>query len=111
MSPARADRADRRDRPRTRKAAPSPFPETGLAELGLRPGDTVRFRRGEDERWKQGTVERREKDGSLGLRDAKGAARAIPVDLVEVAVVGRRGGKAWEPLADRLDRDEQLRLL
>lgn len=101
----------RRDLPKTRRARPSPFPETGLAELGLASGDAVRFRRTDDERWKDATVERRERDGSLGIRDAKGAARAIPLDRIQVKGTGKRGGVVWEPLPDKLARDEQLRLL
>ncbi|MCU0266261.1 MAG: hypothetical protein MUF83_02375 [Acidimicrobiales bacterium] len=98
---------------RTRKsAAPrDPWPETGLAELGLAPGEAVRFRRQDGERWKSATVERRERDGSVGLRDTRGAARAIPVEQIEVAVTGPRGGRAWEPLGERVARTEQLRLL
>ena len=101
----------RRDFPRRRNAAPSPYPEVGLAELGLRPGDAVRFRRGNDERWKSATVERRERDGSVGLRDSNGAARAIAIEQIEVIGQGERGGVVWEPLAVRVARDEQLRLL
>ena len=54
---------------------------------------------------------RREKDGSLGLRDGRGAARAIALDLVEVRVAGPRGGLTWVPVPEWAGRDEQLRLL
>jgi len=84
---------------------------TALTALGLAPGMTVRFRRPGGTRWRSGTVERVEKDGSLGLRDAKGAARAIPLELVEVATVGPRGARTWEPALERAARTEQLRLL
>jgi hypothetical protein len=57
------------------------------------------------------TVERVERDGSLGLRDEKCAARAIPMDLVEVAATGPRGARTWEPVVERAARTEQLRLL
>ncbi len=82
----------------------------GLDELGLDVGQPVRFRRREDRRWKPAVVTRRERDGSVGLRDADGRARAIPVGCIEVPVTGRRGGAGWEPLALRLGRDQQLRL-
>ena len=82
-----------------------------LVELGLARGMRVRFRRDAGDRWSTATVERVEKDGSLGLRDAKGASRAIPVDLVEVETRGPRGAKAWEPVTERAARDEQLKLL
>ena len=82
-----------------------------LLTLGLHPGDPVRFRRADQTRWKNATVERVESDGSIGLRDDKGAARSIPVELVEVKTIGRRGGIVWEPLPDRVAAAEQLRLI
>ena len=82
-----------------------------LEELGLRAGDAVRFRRKSEGRWQVGTAQRREKDGSLGVRDGKGAARAIPVELVEVRTRGPRGAVVWEPLPERAARTEQLKLL
>ena len=56
-------------------------------------------------------AERLERDGSVGLRDPKGAAVAIPVGRIEVRTEGPRGGAGWEALSDRLARSEQLRLL
>ena len=82
-----------------------------LAKIGLRPGDRVRFRRRETERWKEAVVERREKDGGIGLRDLKGAARSIAIEQIEVRGRGPRGGVTWEPLADRAGRTEQMKLL
>ncbi|CAN5692044.1 hypothetical protein BH24ACT3_BH24ACT3_07860 [soil metagenome] len=67
----------------------------GLASLGLAPGDRVRFRRPAGGRWQEGVVERRERDGSVGLRDAKGAARAIPVERLEVRTTCSRVGLRW----------------
>jgi hypothetical protein len=87
------------------------FPEAGLAELGLEPGARVRFRRRADERWKDAVVVRRERDGSIGLRDERGAARAIAASLIEVRTRGPRGGVVWEPLPERAARTEQMRLL
>lgn len=101
----------RRDPRRKAKDPESPFPELGLAELGLTPGDQVRFRRSPSERWKSATVVRRERDGSVGLSDGKGAARAIPVEQIEVRTQGPRGGVIWEPLPERAARTEQMRLL
>lgn len=94
-----------------RTPPPDPFPERGLAELGLAPGDQVRFRRSDAERWKPATVARRERDGSVGLHDAKGASRAIPVACIEVRTTGPRGGTVWEPLVERAARTEQLALV
>jgi hypothetical protein len=55
-------------------------------------------------------VARRERDGSVGLIDAKGAARALPIDCIEVRARGPRGGWIWEPLAERAARTEQQSL-
>jgi len=88
-----------------------PFPADGLVEIGLTPGAAVRFRRRDTERWKDGTVTRRESDGSLGVCDSKGAMRALPLDAVEVKDRGPRGGVAWVPLTEWAERTEQLRLL
>lgn len=82
-----------------------------LGLLGLRPGEKVRFRRSDAGRWQHATVERLERDGSLGLRDGKGASRSIPPELVEVATTGPRGAAGWEPVPERAARVEQLRLL
>ena len=99
-------------RPPSRTPKPrEPYPAAGLAELGLTEGDAIRFRRRDAERWKAGTVARREADGSLGVRDGKGALRALPLDLVEVRTTGPRGGVVWEPLPERAARTEQMRLL
>jgi hypothetical protein len=94
----------------TRRGEPTPaaLADSALLEVGLRPGDTVRYRRRGGGTWQEATVERRERDGSIGVRDERGAARAIPVDRLEVRGTGRRGGVRWEPLAARAERDEQL---
>jgi hypothetical protein len=92
--------------------APEPTPaalaESALLEVGLRPGDCVRYRKKDGGAWQEARVERRERDGSIGVRDANGSARAIPVERLEVRGRGRRGGVVWEPVADRAGRDEQL---
>ena len=84
---------------------------TSLAALGLTPGMPARFRRSAASRWRPATIERIERDGSLGLRDDRGAARAIPLEQVEVATTGPRGARTWEPVLERAARTEQLRLL
>jgi hypothetical protein len=81
-----------------------------LRALGVEPGQRVRFRRRAGEHWQEGVATRREKDGSIGLVDGKGAARAIPVDRLEVCRPGRRGAVRWEALADVAAREEQLGL-
>jgi hypothetical protein len=81
-----------------------------LEQIGLAAGDRVRFRRRGSERWQEGVVERRERDGSIGIRDRDGASRAIPMERLEVRTVGRRGGRGWEPVPERAARTEQLSL-
>ncbi len=85
--------------------------EGSIESLGLKRGEKVRFRRTGKSRWQEGGATRREKDGSLGIVDGKGAACAIPLDRVEVRIDGPRGGHGWEPLLDRAGRVEQMRLL
>jgi hypothetical protein len=87
---------------------PAALAESALLEVGLRPGDRVRFRRADGGAWKQARVERRERDGSIGVRDERGAARAIPIDRLQVRATGPRGGATWEPVTDRAGRIEQL---
>lgn len=83
----------------------------GLAILGLQPGEVVRWQSAAGARWRTGRVARRERDGSIGVTDARGALRSLPVDRLEVQCEGPRGGAAWEPLGERAARCEQLRLL
>jgi len=85
-------------------------PSVDLAAFGLRAGESVRFRRGARGRWHAGRLERIERDGSIGVRDEKGAARALRAELVEVAVAGPKGGHRWEPLVERMTRGDQLEL-
>ena len=91
-----------------KEPVPTAQSESALVEVGLRPGDRVRYRRREGGSWDEAKVERRERDGSIGVRDAKGAARAIPIDRLELRTTGPRGGAVWEPVARRMARDEQL---
>ena len=92
----------------SRHPTPGALTESALLEVGLRPGDRVRFRRTEGGAWQEAKVERRERDGSIGVRDHRGAARSIPVPRLQVRATGPRGGATWEPLTDRAGRSEQL---
>jgi hypothetical protein len=106
--------------PRTLRTVATPRPE--LAALGLTPGERVRWRpaavpsaspSSRDRpggRWREGTVVERERDGSVGVRDGKGASRALTVDRLEVRTRGPRGARTWEPLTVRATRTEQLPL-
>jgi hypothetical protein len=91
-----------------RDPSPAALTESALLEVGLRVGDRVRWQRTSGGAWQEATVERRERDGSIGVRDGRGAARAIPVDRLEVKAKGPRGGTVWEPVSQRAARDEQL---
>ncbi len=71
-----------------------------LDGLGLEIGQLVHFRGVTDRRWQDGVVLKRERDGSVGLRDDRGRARSVPVDDVEVRTIGPRGGEVWRPLTD-----------
>lgn len=88
----------------------APPPAVDLAAFGLQAGESVRFRRGGRGRWHAGRLERIERDGSIGVRDAKGASRALRAELVEVAASGPRGAARWEPLVVRMTRGDQLEL-
>jgi hypothetical protein len=87
---------------------PPPLTDSALLEVGLRPGDRVRYRKREGGAWQEAKVERRERDGSIGVRDARGAARAIGLDRLQVRTTGRRGGTVWEAMTERAARTEQL---
>jgi len=87
---------------------PAALTESALLEVGLRPGDRVRFRRANGGAWNEARVERRERDGSVGVRDGRGAARSIPIDRLQLRTHGPRGGVVWEQVAERAERDEQL---
>lgn len=84
--------------------------DSWLRSLGLRRGDQIRFRRNAGDRWLPGKVLGREADGSIDLRDVRGRSRAIPVEQIEVAERGPRGGRVWTPLPDIVARAEQLDL-
>lgn len=84
--------------------------EESLAELGIRPGERVRWQRRAGGHWQMGVVIRREADGSVAVHDADGAWRSIVAERLEVQRQGRRGPRAWEPLTDRAARSSQLSL-
>lgn len=85
-------------------------PPTTLADLGLATGDRVRWHEGAGTRWREGRVVGRERDGSVGVRDGRGASRALRVERLEVATKGPRGGATWEPVTRRATRGQQLAL-
>lgn len=82
----------------------------GLVALGLVPGEAVRWQARPGGHWQHGAVSRRERDGSVGVTDARGAARSLAVEALEVRCYKRRGTAGWEALAERASRSEQLLL-
>jgi hypothetical protein len=85
--------------------------DSALTAVGLRVGESARWRRRDNERWSTGRIAAVEADGSIRVIDAKGAMRSLPVDQVEVTKKGQRGAAKWEPAAARAERTEQLGLL
>lgn len=81
-----------------------------LERLALHVGEKIRFLRVDRSRWQDGVVAGVERDGSLAVRDTKGASRSVPLEHVLVRAEGARGGRHWEPLLDRAARTEQLEL-
>jgi hypothetical protein len=79
-----------------------------LPELGLHPGERVRFRRGS--RWDEGRLVGVEADGSLQVTDRKGAARSLPIAGIEVRREGPRGGTVWRSVPAVISQPEQLDL-
>jgi hypothetical protein len=86
-----------------RRTPPVPEPDPSLPTLGqlsLEVGDRVRFRRAAGQRWQEALVEGRERDGSVALRDEKGASRFIRFELLEVYRVRNKAGR-WEAVAEQ----------
>lgn len=81
----------------TRRTSPI---DDGLADVGLEIGQIVRYRGATDKRFHDGVVLRRERDGSVGLRDERGRARSITIEAIEVRILGRRGGERWVALTE-----------
>lgn len=81
-----------------------------LATVGIEAHRRVRFRPVGGGRWIQGNAVALDADGSLGLIDVRGRRRSIPVDEVEVAARGPRGGRIWVPLSELAATEEQLGL-
>lgn len=81
-----------------------------LATLGLVVGDRVRWRDRPNARPREGKVTGRERDGSVAVRDSRGASRALRVERLELAVRGPRGGQGWKSLADRAAGEQQMPL-
>jgi hypothetical protein len=81
-----------------------------LARLGLRMGESVRFRRNDRGRWIIGRVVGIEHDGSIAIRDPDGSARSLRAERVEVRRPGSRGRLRWCVVSDVAVTWEQLEM-
>lgn len=81
-----------------------------LRRIGLRPGETVRFRRADRGRWQEGRISWVERDGSITVHDSHGAARSLRPERLEVKRPGRRGRLVWQPVTEVAVTWEQLTL-
>lgn len=81
-----------------------------LAQLGLRPGEPIRFRRTERSRWIVGRVSGIATDGSITLHDPDGSARSLRPERVEIRRPGSRGRLRWRVVSEVAITWEQLEL-
>jgi hypothetical protein len=81
-----------------------------LEQLGLRCGESIRFRRNGTGRWIVGRVAGVASDGSIQLFDPDGAARNLRPNAVEVRRPGARGRLQWQLVSDVAITWEQLEL-
>ena len=81
-----------------------------LEGLGLRSGETVRFRRLGAGRWSTGRIAGVAADGSILLHDTDGAARNLRPTAVEVRRPGSRGRLCWRTVSEVAVTWEQLEL-
>lgn len=81
-----------------------------LRELGLKPGEPVRFRKTEASRWFHGTLAGIAADGSITVYDANRAARSIRPERVEIRRPNARGRPVWQLVSAVAVTWEQLEL-
>ncbi len=83
---------------------------SALARLGLRSGESIRFKRNNKGRYVVGKVEGIEVDGSVTLRDPDGSARSLRAERVEIRRPGPHGRLRWQTVSDVAITWEQLEL-
>ena len=81
-----------------------------LHSIGLTAGEEVRFRRADRGRWQVGRIACVERDGSITVHDAHGAARSLRPERLEVKRPGKRKKLTWQAVADVAVTWEQLSL-
>jgi hypothetical protein len=70
----------------------------------------VRFRRAGRGRWQSGRIAYVERDGSITVHDAHGAARSLRPEHLEVKRPGKRKKLTWQAVTDVAVTWEQLTL-
>ena len=81
-----------------------------LHSIGLTAGEEVRFRRADRGRWQTGRIAYVERDGSITVHDAHGAARSLRPEHLEVKRPGKRKKLTWQAVTDVAVTWEQLTL-
>lgn len=81
-----------------------------LQSIGLTAGEEVRFRRADRGRWQTGHIAYVERDGSITIHDAHGAARSLRPDYLEVKRPSKRKKLTWQAVPDVAVTWEQLTL-
>ena len=81
-----------------------------LRRIGLVAGEDVRFRRADRGRWQMGRIVGAERDGSITVHDAHGAARSLRPERMEVRRPSGRRRLTWVPVTDVAVTWEQLTL-
>ncbi len=96
---------------RTPKASPSELAEAELRAIGLHRGEPIRFKKSEDAaRWSTGRIHAVERDGSITVHDANGAARSLRPERIEIQRRNSRGKINWQNLNEFLGSERQLTL-
>jgi hypothetical protein len=90
--------------------APDSSAADELAQLGLRAGEPVRFRKLEGGRWWTGRMSSVAADGSFTIYDTDGAARSLRPERLEVRRPAAHGRLTWQVLSDVAVTWEQLEL-
>lgn len=74
-----------------------------LSDYGLQRVQPVRYI-DVDKRKFPASVRGVNSDGSVEVIDKNtGASRSIPIERLEIQIVGPRGGKTWQPLTDHME--------
>ncbi len=81
-----------------------------LRRIGLVSGEEIRFRRADRGRWQMGRISHMERDGSITVHDAHGAARSLRPERMQVRRPGVRGRLVWRPVTEVAVTWEQLTL-